>query len=366
MESEQIAGALTRRQILQMGGAAALACLIGSCGEGAGSGTREVLRIFEWQGYDYPSFKALKPFVARNGKPKYAYITSTSEMLTKVKSGFQVDLTHPGVQDLPAMTAFDLIQPWDLSKISRAPQLDQQLLEFGQIDGKQFLMPFDTGPDTVLYRSDLVDAPEPESYSMLYDAKYKGRISWFDAATDNLVIWGLMNGVDNPIDMSDAELAEAKKFLIAHKPLVRNLWTLQTSLEADMAAGDIWVAHGFGASYPPLKKKGIDVTLAWPKEGRLIYSVGYALSKDTELASSAYEFVNTMLSPTAGLELTNTFGYQHPNRDVDLSKVDPETVAAFGLGDPTSIQTPKAYVVKGQSGDRLRAYEKTWSDVKAA
>lgn len=378
--TQRPAPSITRRRALQLG-AAALLPLAAGCG-GGGGGSRSAssapthgsisdepdgkLRVFEWQGYDHPSFKALKPYVTKYGKPTYTYITSPSEMVTKVRSGYDVDVMHPGIQDLPAMRAFDMIQPWDMSLIPHADDLDESFLELGRIDGKQYLMPFDAGPDSVMYRADRVEPPDPESYSMLFDKRYKGRISWYDAASDNLVLWGLMNEVDDPLKMSDAELAEAKKFFVAHKPLVRNLWSLQTALEADMAAGNVWIAHAFGASYPPLRRKKVDVVFGWPKEGRLIYSVGYVLAKDTAQYAHAHAFVSTMTSPAGGLELTNTFGYQSPNTEVDLTKVDDDTVKAFGLGDPSSVKPPKAFVVRGQTGDRLRAYEKTWSEVKAA
>lgn len=367
---------VTRRRALQLG-AAALVPLVAGCGGATNSSAtgpshgsissepNGAFRVYEWQGYDYPNFKALKPYASKYGKPTYTYITSPSEMITKVQSGYPMDVMHPGIQNLPTMLAFDMLQPWDMSRIGQASNLQPAFLEHGQVDGKQYLMPFDTGPDSVMYRADRVEPPSPESYNMLYDKRYKGHISWYDDI-ESLVIWGLVNGVKDPLKMSDAELAEAKKFLIAHKPLVRNMWSLQTALQGDMAAGNVWIAQAFGASYPPLKKQKIDVVFARPKEGRLIYIVGYVLAKNTKQFAHAHTFVNTMVSPAAGLELTNSFGYEGPNKKTNWSKMNPDTVKTMDLGDPSAIEPPKAFVMKGQTGDRLRAYQKTWNEVKAA
>lgn len=369
---------MTRKQALQLGVAAAMPLLAGCGSSKSGAGAKRAaagsisseptrpLRVFEWQGYDYPSFSAIAPYVKKYGKPTYTYITSPSEMITKMRTGFHVDVSHPGSKYIPGMVAFDLIQPWDMSLLEQAPNLDRSLLEHGQFQGQQYMIPFDIGPDTMLYRTDKIGAEEADSYGLLYDKRYKGRISWQDDPTDNLIAWGLYQGVDDPVNMTDAELADAKKFLIDAKKLVRNLWKLQADVESDLAAGNVWVAMGFGASYPPLVKKKVPIGLAWPKEGRLVYIVGYTLSKDTDMPRHAHEYVNRMVSPGGCVELTNSFGYEGSNLKVDVNEINPAIVKAFGLGDPTAMKRPKAYVVNAQRADRLQAYDKCWSEIRAA
>ena len=53
--------------------------------------------------------------------------------------------------------------------------------------------------------------------------------------------------------MTDDELDEARDFLMSKKHLCRNFWSSQTDLDADIAAGNIWIAYAWAGSYAAAK-----------------------------------------------------------------------------------------------------------------
>jgi spermidine/putrescine transport system substrate-binding protein len=329
------------------------------------------LEVFEWAGYEYPAYGgkdgALRPYVDQYGKPKFTFLTSDDQALGKVRAGYEPDIVHPCVDYIGNWVEMGVVQPWDPSLIPSFDDLDPVLVEGGQIDGQQYFIPADWGFSSPLYRSDKVE-PEggEESWTLFYDERYKGKISWWDSPLENFVIWGYVNGVADPWKMSDEELDEAKDFLISKKHLCRNFWSSQTDLDADFAAGNIWIAYSWAGSYVAAKEAGLDVVYSEPKEGRLGWNCGFVLMKDTENFRHAHEFIEAWSSVESAEWIINNYAYGHANTAVDLSKVPADYVKVFHLDNPEAREEPNAHYARPVStADRAR-YASRWDEVKAA
>src|SRR5581483_7678925 len=74
---------------------------------------------------------------------------------------------------------------------------------------------------------------------------------------------------------------------------------------------------------------------------------------------------NAWTMPQTGLWVINNYGYGHSNLKVDLSKVDPAVVRAFGLDDPVGNLSPPAALMDRYQPQR-DAYNRAWDEVKAA
>jgi spermidine/putrescine transport system substrate-binding protein len=329
------------------------------------------LEVFEWAGYEYPTYGgkngALEPYIDQYGKPKYVFLTSDDQALGKVRAGYRPDTVHPCVDYTGQWVEMGVVQPWDTSLMSNFKDLDPVLVKGGQIDGQQYFMPADWGFSSPLYRADKVE-PEggQESWTLMYDDRYEGKISWWDSPLENFVIWGYVNGVADPWKMTDDELDEARDFLISKKHLCRNFWSSQTDMDADFAAGNIWIAYAWGGSYTGAKKKGLDVVYSEPVEGRLGWNCGFVLIADSDNYRHAHEYVNTWVSPESSLWNITNYAYGMSNTAVDLTKIDPDLVAVFHLDDPTAREEPRAHYARPvATADRAR-YAERWDEVKAS
>src|SRR5919109_257874 len=237
----------------------------------------------------------------------------------------------------------------------------------GKLEGQQYFIPADWGFSSPLYRADKVE-PEggEDSWTLFYDERYKGKISWWDSPLENFVIWGYVNGVDDPWNMTEDELDEAKDFLISKKHLCRNFWSSQTDLDADFAAGNVWIAYAWGGSFQSARKAGLDVKYSDPKEGRLGWNCGFVLIKDTDNFRHAHAFIDAWSSKESAEWIINNYAYGHANTAVDLSKVPEDYVKVFHLDDPKAREEPNAHYARPvTSADRSR-YAQRWDEVKAA
>jgi spermidine/putrescine transport system substrate-binding protein len=374
---------LDRRTFLKLGAAAGATGLLAGCGASSGSGDdgggdtgaaeeqrppieeeNGKLAVFDWAGYELPTYGGAKAYTGERGfpKPKYTFLTSDDQALAKVRAGSEFDLVHPCIGYVQDWLELDVIDPWDVSLMPNTKDLNPEMMTNGQVDGQQYFIPADWGFSAPLYRADKVDTSE-DTWALFFDEKYKGKISWWDAL-ENLIIAGYVNGVDDPWGMDASELEEMRDFLISKKHVVRNYWTSQTDMDNDFAAGNVWVAYAWAGSYVAAKNAGLEVAYMEPKEGRLSWVCGFVLMKDAPNYHHAHEYIDVWSSKESALWIEKNYAYGHANTAVDLSKLDPEFVEILHLDDPSALQEPKAHM--DRYIENRKEYNRYWAEVKAA
>ena len=317
------------------------------------------LTVFDYAGYDVaPLFT---PYLQEGyPKPKFTYLISDDQALAKVRGGFDPDVARPSIDYTKDWVNLGVVQPWDTSLLTNFPQLNPNMTAQGQVDGKQYHIPVDWGFSAPLYRSDKVE-PADNSWTILYDERYTGKISWWDDSI-NLIINAMIKGYEDPWNMTDAQLADVKADLSEKKKVVRNFWQSQTDVENDFAAGNIWIAYAWPGTMASMANKGLPVTYMDPKETRLSWITGFVLMGDTQDYYHAHKFVDAWLANRSAVWLLNNYYYGHSNTSIDLSKVDPVVVQAFSLDDPTILdRTTFNRWIPNRAG-----YNQAWSEVKAA
>jgi spermidine/putrescine transport system substrate-binding protein len=371
---------ISRRRFVELGVLAVGTSSLAACGGGgrAGGSSGSIgdepgdLVVLEWAGYEYPAYGGkgaagvLQPYVDSYGTPKYTFLTSDDQALGKARAGFRADIVHPCVSYVQDWVDLGYVQEWDTSLLTNFDKLNPALVENAQIDGKQYFVPVDWGFSSVLYRGDVVDPDGEESWSMLYDDRYKGKISWWDSPIENFLIWGYTQGFD-PYDWdnwTDEVLEDATTFLIEKKKLVRTMWSSETELNNDVANGNIWIAYSWSSSYKTARDAKLDVVYAEPKEGRLSWNCGFVLGKDTQNFHHAHAYVDAWISAASAAWMIPNYYYGHTNTTVDTSAIDPELVAVFKLDDPSALEEPKAHIER-YVPDRRR-FARAWDEVKAA
>src|SRR5436190_11662235 len=170
------------------------------------------LQVLDWAGYGNDGGQSMfAPYVKTHSqnKPKFTYMTNESDALAKIHAGLKPDLFRPYVGWVKYFATSGLVQPWDTSLIPNFKHLNPFMVKAGQYNGKQYGIPDDWGFDAILYRTDKVK-PKSNSWNLLYDERYKGKIAWFDDPVENFTIAGLLHGFKDPWNQSDAELAKSK------------------------------------------------------------------------------------------------------------------------------------------------------------
>jgi spermidine/putrescine transport system substrate-binding protein len=168
-----------------------------------------------------------------------------------------------------------------------------------------------------------------ESWTLLWDERYKNRLAMGEDITDTAIICALVAGIRDPYNMSDEDISKVKALLIKQKPLLRFYWSDSTALEQAIASGEVVAAPAWNSSLKELRAQGLDVKYMNPREGRLTWCCGLVLTSQAREVDKAYDLIDAILSPDAGEWLIN-YGYGHSNLR-SFARVPEKTLAERGL-----------------------------------
>jgi len=178
-------------------------------------------------------------------------------------------------------------------------------------DGKTYGLPIAWGYESVVYNTEKVPPNEEltQSWKILFDDKYKGRLSWRDDAHGMIMTAALALGHKDPVKLAGNDLREVGKFLIDRKKNIRTMWTKFGEAIGLMASGEVWAMYGWVSMRANLRKQGHKVLNNWPRESLLTWSFAAVVPKDAPRADAAQRVINVMLSEEYGRKLVEATNY---------------------------------------------------------
>ncbi|MEE9251068.1 MAG: extracellular solute-binding protein [Alphaproteobacteria bacterium] len=332
------AGTMTRREINKALAASGLVMFAAPyASRGAAADEEGEAIYFTWAGLDEPTF--YQPYVDKHGvPPDYVFYADENEAFQKVNVGFRPDLVEPCSPMVIQWRDAGLIKAIDTSRLANWPDVFPVLksLPGTQFDGEQWFAPITWGRTSITYRTDLVDWEGEDSWALLWDERYKGRLAVFDSVDETVFITAIYAGVD-PCNMSDADLDKVMGLLEKQKPLLRMYAEDEGSITQALASGEVVAALTWDSGAALLKADGIPVRFMLPKEGVETWACGICLIKDAPHPDKAYDVLDAMLSVDTALFYITEWGFGHANqRAFDL--VSDETLAGLQLPrDPTEL-----------------------------
>jgi spermidine/putrescine transport system substrate-binding protein len=383
-------GAMNRQGFLRSAALAGGAVWMVGCGGGSGSGGTSAgsthppigkepseLKVFEWPGYEAAGTKAQtygltagSAYTKKFGAESlvYADFGNDDKALNQVRAGAKFDLVHPCIGSIEDWVEADLVQPWDPDLLPSMKQLYPKMLERGNIDGKQYLIPWDAGYGSVLYRTDKVDpADAAEGWKLFWNEKYAGKISMWDGGSTAIAVGGLVNGVEDPYTMTADQIDEAKNLMIEQKKVNKFYWSSEYGqMHPAFKSGDIWITYSWPNAWKLMRDAGIECEfMDTAPQGMLGWFCGFVLPKDTAGYHHAHAYVESFINKDACANLTNVFGYASANASVTVADVKDKALAdKLNIGDPKAFDRPTC-ILEHQVSD-LNAYQRAWEEVKAA
>src|SRR5205809_2106225 len=272
-----------------------LATLCLSCGK-----KTPTLNLLVWEGYADPSF--VKAFEEQHYcKVSASYMGSSDELVAKLRGGSagNYDIISPSSDVATSIASAGLAAPLDLSKIPGYTRLSPQLtsLPLVRMNSQVYGVPFMWGPNPLIYDATAFRHP-PESWNVLWDPKYRGKISvWDDLSTVYMAAQIL--GYDKPdpgqlYNLSDDQLEAVKKKLLELKPNIRKMWATGGELTNLFQNHEVVAAMGWPLMTNQLRKINFPVGEIIPKEnttGWIDHLMITAGSENKELATKFLQFM---------------------------------------------------------------------------
>src|SRR6202035_4924318 len=230
------------------------------------------LNLLVWEGYADASF--IKAFEEQHHcKVSASYMGSSDELVAKIRGGSSgnYDVISPSRDVATSIAAAGLAAPPELWSIPCFGQLSSQLtpLPLVRVKSQVYGVPFMWGPDPLIYDT-TVFGKSPESWNVLWDPKYRGKISvWDDLSTIYMAAQVL--GYDKPdpsqlYNLSDEQLEAVKNKLLALKPNIRKMWSTGGELTNLFQNHEVVAAMGWPLMTNQLRKINFPIGETIPKE----------------------------------------------------------------------------------------------------
>ena len=320
----------TRRTLL------AAAAALGLIGPIATARAAEELRILAWQGYADDDWVA--EFEKETGaEVSVVFAQTDDEIWSKIKGseGEDFDLFAVNTSELQRYIDAGLAVPHDLAKIPNQQQTLPQFRDLAQVrgverDGKVYGIPFAFDSIGLIYDTTKVDPP-PTSMNVLWDPKYQGRILLYDASAHNFSFAALAEGIENPFDLTDAQLAEIKgKLIELQKNALSYYQSSDEALQIYNSNDVALIFANFGQQQLKLMKdSGAPIAYVVPKEGALAWLDTWALSKGAKNPELAEKWVNFVLQKKISDALTQRNGFG--NTVTPLATANPDDKLVYLL-----------------------------------
>jgi len=258
----------------------------------------------------------------------------------------------------------ELAMALDMKKIPNAARLLPLFQkESIQRAGKTYAIPIFWGYDSVIYNRKKIpeDASLTQSWKVLFDDKYAGRVALRDDAHQSIAAASMAMGHKNPFDMDAKDLGEVTKFLISKKKNFRTLWTQFGEAVNMMSSGEVDAMYGWIVMRAVLQRRGVDVTNNWPSDGLLFWNQAAFIPKQAPNAAEAHAVINAMCGTEYGTALTRETEYLVTNQGTSAA-LTAEERRKFGY----DILERRLNLVPLAWPKNMDSWIEAWGKVKAA
>lgn len=236
-----------------------------------------------------------------NIKANVNLFSDNSEALLKVQQvgGEGLDLVSADALWIPAFYEEGLIEPFDLWELDSARGLFDIALNipfWKTEDGLDMAFPFGWSPVMIGYNPQYVTG-DPDSWDVLWDPKYEGKICIPLQPFDIMAMMGLSLNVPEPYNMTAEELAAAKQRLIDLMPNILAFTEQEIENARLLADESAWLSIiNLGIEEKVKDAGGPEVKTLLPKEGWVGYMDGEMIVKDAKNMDVAMNWLDKMES----------------------------------------------------------------------
>jgi spermidine/putrescine transport system substrate-binding protein len=320
--------------------------------------------LFQWESYMDPPF--LADYKAKYGvEPNVAIFADEDEAFAKMRAGYVPDVMGPCYYEFPRWQEAGLLQPIDTSRLSNWEKISPTLRALPGIEaepGKVWFVPHYWGNTSITYRTDL--APEyvgHESWDILFDPKYKGRVAVLEGVDDTVPFIAHMIGID-AYHMTPEEWEKVQAKLKELVPQLRFVSSDETTLAQGLASGEIVAAMSWRVTYATLKSQNVPVAYMNPPGGMFTYVCGLVMNKGAKDYDKALALIDSSLSDEASHYIISDIG-DGPANTQSLATIPDEALEAIGV--PRDVDN---FIKSGIFQQRLQnkdAIVNAWAEIRA-
>ncbi|MEM7033287.1 MAG: spermidine/putrescine ABC transporter substrate-binding protein [Chloroflexota bacterium] len=317
------------------------------------------LNIFNWSTYIAP--ETIPNFEKEFGvKVNYDLYESNEDLLAKLQAGNPgYDLIMPSDYMVEIMRNLEMLEELNHDNIPNKVNIDETFLDPAYDPGNIHCMPYQWGTMGLGYNIEATGG-EIDSWSVMFDEKYAGRIAWLDDPRAVMGVALIMLGYDINTTNPD-EINEAKELLIAQKELVA-AYAPDTG-QIMLAEGEVDLVLEWSGDVFQVMADDPNLRYVLPKEGAIVWNDNMCIPKGAPHKALAEKFINYILEPQVGADLSNFIRYGTPNKE-SLPLVNEDDRNNPGIYPTDEVMKNLQFIV--DVGEATLLYDDAWTEVKSA
>lgn len=164
----------------------------------------------------------------------------------------------------------------------------------------------------MVYSTRYISQP-PKSYADIWDPRYAGKVGVVDFSHN---LWLESAALINGGSFKDYEPGKSK--LLELKKSGFRLYPTIEALGQAFKSGEVWISILNKARIAFFQDAGLEVAMAVPKEGAVLYVSDFALAKNSQNRAGGLAYLNAALEPAAQIQFARDFKYNPTITNVDL------------------------------------------------
>jgi spermidine/putrescine-binding protein len=288
---------------------------------------------------------------------------SNEDLLAKLQAGATgYDLIVPSDYMVAIMTELDLLAPLNYDNIPNFSNISAKFKDPPYDPGNKYSVPYQWGTTGIGYDTNVFEEA-PDSWGYLFDpdmaAPYAGKISMLNDPRE--AIGAALKYLGYSLNTTDeAQLEEAKQLLLRQKEWLATYDS--EGFEDLLAAGETVLAHGWSGDFFMAAEEAEQVWYVIPKEGAVIWTDNLAIPKSAPNQYTAEVFIDYLLRPEVGAQITNFTWYGSPN-EASEPFIDPEILNEPAIYPPPEVMDRLEFI--RDVGDATPLYDRIWTEVKS-
>ena len=255
-----------------------------------------------------------REFTKRTGiKVVYDNFTTNEDLYAKLKAGgTQYDVIIPSDYMVERLIAEGLVQKLNFDNIPNYVNISDEYKNLAFDPTNEYSVPYNVGMVGLIYNTTMVEGT-PDSWEILWDEKYAGKILNFKNPRDAFAIAQLILGQDlNTTDTADWDAAAIK--LAEQKPLLQMY--VMDEVFNKMETGEAAIAPYYAGDYFTMSENNPDLAIVYPKEGTNRFVDSACVPYNARNKYNAELYINFLLESDVALANAEYIYYASPNKTV--------------------------------------------------
>ena len=301
-----------------------------------------------------------KEFEERYGiKVNYTNFESNENMYNKLKSGgANYDVIIPSDYMIAKLIEEEMLVELDYSNIPNYKYILPKYKNLFYDPQNKYTVPYTVGMVGLIYNTTMVD-DEVDSWSILWNEKYKGEILMFNNPRDAFGIAQFLLGQSvNTHDPEDWD--KAIELLKEQRPLVSSY--VMDEVFNKMENGEAALAPYYAGDFLTMYDVNPDLAFVYPKEGVNFFVDAMCVPKNAENKEAAELYINFMLEEEIAVANANYICYASPHSNVLES--DDYDLKGEPVLYPDEENTPRTEMFENLDYETQNYMNMLWNELK--